>query len=90
VPEKTITQEMRQEGFNNYETTDDHGMLIYGVAQDQLGKRYYMVKNSWGVESPYKGMWYASVPFVAYKTMSIVVNKNVLSKELKNKLGIRN
>jgi len=90
VPEKTITQEMRQEGFNNYETTDDHGMLIYGVAQDQLGKRYYMVKNSWGVESPYKGVWYASVPFVEYKTMNIVVNKNVLSKELKSKLGIKN
>ena len=89
VPEKTITQEMRQEGFNNYETTDDHGMLIYGVAQDQNGKRYYMVKNSWGVESPYKGMWYASVPFVEYKTLNIVVHKDVLSKELKNKLGIK-
>ena len=89
VQEKTITQEMRQEGFNNYETTDDHGMLIYGIAQDQTGKRYYMVKNSWGVESPYKGMWYASVPFVEYKTIDILVNKNILSKELKKKLGIQ-
>jgi len=89
VPEKTITQEMRQEGFDNYETTDDHGMLIYGVAHDQDGKRYYMVKNSWGVESPYKGMWYASIPFAQYKTIDILVNKEVLSKELKNKLGIK-
>jgi len=88
VSEKTITQEMRQEAFDNYETTDDHGMLIYGVAQDQTGKRYYMIKNSWGVDSPYKGTWYISLPFVQYKTLSIVVNKNVLSKELKNKLGI--
>jgi len=90
VPEKTITQEMRQEGFNDYETTDDHGMLIYGIAQDQNGTRYYMIKNSWGVENPYKGTWYISLPFVQYKTLSIVVNKNVLSKELKEKLKINN
>jgi len=88
VPEKTITQEMRQKAFDDFETTDDHGMLIYGLAQDQNGNRYYMVKNSWGVDSPYKGFWYASLPYVQYKTLTIVVNKNVLSKELKNKLGI--
>ena len=90
VPEKTITQEMRQEAFDDYETTDDHGMLIYGIAQDQNGNRYYMIKNSWGVNNPYKGIWYVSRPFVQYKTMSIIVNKDVLSKELKAKLGIKN
>jgi aminopeptidase C len=89
VPEKNITQAMRQEGFDNYETTDDHGMLIYGIAEDQNGSNYYMVKNSWGTNNPYKGVWYASVPFVQYKTISIVVHKDVLSKELKNKLGIK-
>jgi aminopeptidase C len=89
VPEKKITQEMRQEGFDDYETTDDHGMLIYGIAQDQNGTKYYMIKNSWGTDNPYKGTWYISVPFVQYKTISIVVNKNVLSKELKDKLGIK-
>ena len=89
VPEKTITQKLRQEGFDNYETTDDHGMLIYGIAQDQNGKRYYMIKNSWGVENLYKGVWYVSLPFVQYKTISIVVHKDVLSKNLKNKLGIK-
>ena len=89
VPEKTITQEMRQNGFDNYETTDDHGMLMYGIAQDQNGTKYYMIKNSWGTENPYKGTWYISTPFVQYKTMSIVVHKDVLSKDLKNKLGIK-
>jgi len=90
VPEKTITQAMRQEAFDNYETTDDHGMHIYGIAQDQNGTRYYMIKNSWGVNNQYKGTWYISLPFVQYKTLSIVVNKNVLSKELKEKLKINN
>jgi aminopeptidase C len=89
VPEKTITQELRQQAFDNYETQDDHGMLIYGTAKDQNGSKYYLVKNSWGTATPYKGTWYASVPFVAYKTITIVVHKDVLSKELKNKLGIK-
>jgi aminopeptidase C len=89
MPEKTITQELRQTGFDNYETQDDHGMLIYGTANDQNGTKYYLVKNSWGTSSPYKGSWYASVPYVAYKTINIVVHKDVLTKELKNKLGIK-
>ena len=89
VPEKKITQEMRQIGFDNYETTDDHGMLIYGTAQDQNGSKYYLVKNSWGTDNPYRGTWYASVPFVTYKTTCITVHKDVLSKELKNKLNIK-
>jgi aminopeptidase C len=89
VPEKKITQELRQQGFDNYETTDDHGMLIYGTAQDQNGTKYYLVKNSWGTDSPYKGIWYASAPFVEYKTIDIMVHKDVLSKELKKKLGIK-
>ena len=89
VPEKKITQEMRQVAFDNYETTDDHGMLIYGTAQDQNGSKYYLIKNSWGTDNPYKGTWYASVPFVTYKTTCITVHKDVLSKELKNKLNIK-
>ncbi|GHT58368.1 aminopeptidase [Bacteroidia bacterium] len=89
VPEKKITQQMRQKGFDNYETGDDHGMLIYGKAQDQNGSKYYLVKNSWGTASPYNGIWYASVPFVEYKTISVVVHKDALPKNIKNKLGIK-
>ncbi|MDR0733055.1 MAG: aminopeptidase [Dysgonamonadaceae bacterium] len=89
VPEKKITQEMRQESFNNYETCDDHGMLIYGKAQDQNGGNYYIVKNSWGTANPYKGIWYASTPFVEYKTISIVLHKDALPKAVKNKLGLK-
>jgi aminopeptidase C len=88
VPEKQITQELRQEAFDNYETTDDHGMLIYGTAQDQNGTLYYLVKNSWGTDSPYKGVWYASAPFVAYKTLTIVVHKDAIPKGIRKKLGL--
>lgn len=89
LPEMTVTQQMRQEAYDNWETTDDHGMLIYGLAKDQNGKQYFMVKNSWGLAGKYKGLWYASEAFVAYKTMNIVVHKNAIPKEILKKLNIK-
>ena len=86
-PQKWCTQEERQEAYDNWETTDDHGMLIYGIAKDQEGNDYYMVKNSWGKAGKYEGLWYASKAFVRYKTMNIVVNKNALPKEIAKKLA---
>lgn len=86
LPEMEITQEMRQESFDNWETTDDHGMLIYGIAKDQNGKEYYMVKNSWGTNNKYKGTWYISKAFVAYKTINILLHKDAIPKAISNKL----
>ena len=86
--ELEITQEMRQEAFDNWETTDDHGMLIYGIAKDQNGKEYFMVKNSWGESGKYKGIWYASKAFVAYKTMNILVHKDAIPADIAKKLGL--
>jgi len=88
LPEKAVTQESRQEGFDSWETTDDHGMVIFGIAKDQNGKEYYMVKNSWGKAGKYKGIWYASKAFVAAKTMNIMINKNAIPTEIKAKLHI--
>ena len=88
APEVNVTQEMRQEAYDNWETTDDHGMHIYGVAKDQKGKEYYMVKNSWGEFGDYKGTWYMTKTFVKYKTMDIMVNKNAIPKDIRKKLGI--
>ena len=86
--ELEITQEMRQKGYDNWETTDDHGMQIYGIAKDQDGKEYFMMKNSWGNYGPYDGFWYVSKPYVAYKTMNIIINKNAVPKAIRKKLGI--
>ena len=91
LPEKTITQQMRQDAFDNWETTDDHGMQIFGTAKDQNGKRYYMVKNSWGtVKSDYKGIWYISEAFMQYKTNDVLVHKNAIPKDILKKLKIKN
>ena len=87
--EMVITQEMRQDGYDRKTTTDDHGMHIYGVAKDQNGTNYFMVKNSWGETGKYKGIWYASDSFVRYKTLNIVVHKDALPKHIAKKLGIK-
>ena len=87
--EKVITQEMRQIAYDNKETTDDHGMHIYGLAKDQNGNNFFIVKNSWGKAGDYEGLWYASDAYVRYKTLNIVVHKDALPKSIKKKLGIK-
>jgi len=87
--EQVVTQEMRQDGYDRKTTTDDHGMHIYGIAKDQKGTLYFMVKNSWGEAGKYKGIWYASDAFVRGKTLNIVVHKDALPKHIAKKLGIR-
>ena len=88
-PQKWCTQEERQLAYDNWETTDDHGMVIYGIAKDQEGNEYYMVKNSWGKSGKYDGIWYASKAFARYKTMNILVHKDALPKHIAKKLGIK-
>ena len=86
-PEKNITEQMRQEAFDDYSTQDDHGMLIIGLAKDQTGKKYYIVKNSWGPDRGRDGgMVYVSEAYLRYKTISIVVNRGAVPQELLKKL----
>ena len=83
------TQEWRQAEFDKKTTTDDHGMHIYGIAKDQFGRKFYMVKNSWGITGKYQGMWYCSEAFVAGKSIDLVIHKDALPKDIAKKLGIK-
>ncbi|MBO4635288.1 MAG: aminopeptidase [Bacteroidales bacterium] len=84
-----VTQELRQQWFDEKTSTDDHGMHLYGIAKDQNGVKYYLIKNSWGETGAYKGVWYMSENFVKGKTLNFVVNKNAVPKEILKKLGIK-
>lgn len=86
--ESEVTQEKRQEEYDNWTLTDDHGMLIYGIAKDQTGREYYMVKNSWGITGEYEGTWYMSKNFILAKLMDFMINKNAIPKDIRKKLGI--
>ena len=86
--EAKISEEQRQAAFDNYSTTDDHGMHIVGLVKDQNGKEYYIVKNSWGESNDYKGYMYVTKEFVKYKTISILLHKNAIQKPIKSKLGL--
>lgn len=88
VVEKQPTQESRQIDFDNKTMTDDHGMQIYGIAKDQNGNKFYMVKNSWGDTGKYHGLWYASEAYVKGQTLDLMFNKESLPKDLRKKLGI--
>lgn len=86
VPELEPTAEQRQQRFDNWELTDDHGMLIFGIAKDQHGKVYYMVKNSWGETGDYKGIWYMTKNFIVANTMDFMVNKNAIPADILQKM----
>jgi bleomycin hydrolase len=87
-PEMEITQENRQLAFDNYETTDDHGMHIVGLTKDQNGREYYIVKNSWGVTNDYKGYLYVTKNYVKYKTTAFLLNKGGIPAAIRKNLGI--
>ena len=86
--ELVVTEEMRQKAFDNYTTTDDHGMHIVGLSKDQNGKEYYIVKNSWGSSNDYKGYLFMTKEFVKYKTTDIMLHKGGLPGSIAKKLGI--
>ncbi len=89
--EQSISQELRQTEFENYNTTDDHLMHIVGVAKDQNGTKYYKVKNSWGTQSDrtkYDGYIYMSVPYLKLKSISVLLHKNALPLSLKKTLKL--
>ncbi|MCB9248350.1 MAG: aminopeptidase [Ignavibacteriales bacterium] len=87
--EKNITQEMRQDAFETFDVTDDHLMQLVGIAEDQNGTKFYYTKNSWGTEGKiYDGYWYMSEPYVRLKTIAIMVHKDSIPQNIKEKLGL--
>lgn len=89
IKEIEVTQELRQDYYDEKTSTDDHGMHLYGTAKDQNGTKYYLIKNSWGETGEYKGIWYMSENYVKGKTLNILVNKNAVPKDILKKIGLK-
>jgi bleomycin hydrolase len=85
--EVAVTAELRQKGYDNKTTTDDHGMHIVGLYKDQNGTKYLLVKNSWGTNNYPKGYLFVSEAYFRYKTLNIYLNKGGISSDLKKKLS---
>ena len=86
--EGAATQEERQKMFDNYLTTDDHGMQITGLYTDQNGKEYYKVKNSWGVKNDQEGYLYVTKNFLKLKTTALLLHKDGVPKDIRTKCKI--
>lgn len=86
--EVVVTAELRQKGYDNKTTTDDHGMHIVGLYKDQNGTKYLLVKNSWGTGNYPKGYLYVSEQYFRYKTINIYLNKGGISSDLKKKINL--
>jgi bleomycin hydrolase len=83
---KNITQQIRQTAFDNYTTTDVHNMHIIGIAENNKGKRFYIVKNS-SDQRNCGGYIYMSKEYLLLKTISVMVNKSAIPKEIKDKVS---
>lgn len=89
IAEVQVTPELRQKWFESFKTTDDHLEHITGITKDQNGNKYYITKNSWGTGGNSTGYHNMSESYVRGKTVSIMVHKNSIPKEIRGKLGIK-
>ena len=90
LPEAVMpTQELRQQQFDDWTFTYDHVMLIYGIARDENGRTYYMVKNSWGTSGDYDGIWYMSSDYMALNTTYLFLNRKALPSKLRKDIKIK-
>jgi bleomycin hydrolase len=87
-PERTVTQETRQQDFETFRTVDDHLMHLTGLYKDQNGTPFYKTKNSWGEGNDLKGYLFMSKAYVQMRTVSIMVHRDAIPKDIRKKLGL--
>jgi bleomycin hydrolase len=88
IKEQAYSPELRQQLYEDLTTQDDHLMHLVGLEQSAAGKYFFKVKNSWGEVGPFKGYIAVSEPYFAINTVSLILPKAAISKELKKKLGL--
>lgn len=83
---KNITQQIRQAAFDNRTAEDVHNMHIIGMAKDEKGNPFYILKNS-SDNNDCGGYLYMSKDYLLLKTISVMVNKNAIPKVIRFKVG---
>jgi len=86
--EVEVTQEIRQQWYETFQTTDDHLMHVTGIAHDQYGEKFYITKNSWGETGKYKGFVHMSENYFRGKCIGFMIHKDAIPKELRKKMGL--
>lgn len=89
-PDRIVTQEVRQKDFESFKTVDDHLMHLTGLFKDQNGKLFYKTKNSWGEDRnpEMKGYLYMSRAYIQMRSISIMVHKDGIPKDIRRKMGL--
>ncbi|HTJ51058.1 MAG TPA: C1 family peptidase [Cyclobacteriaceae bacterium] len=87
--EALYNQSIRQSLYENLTTQDDHLMHLVGIEKSKQGKKFFLVKNSWGEVGPYKGFIHVSEAYFAINTVSLVIPKAAIDVALRGKLGIK-
>lgn len=89
-PDRIVTQEVRQKDFESFKTVDDHLMHLTGLFKDQDGKLFYKTKNSWGEDRnpEMKGYLYMSRAYIQMRSISIMVHKDGIPKDIRRKMGL--
>src|SRR5690606_38705592 len=87
-PEIKDTAEMHQKAFDDYQSRDDNDTQIIGTSKGLNCKPYYIIKNSWGEKNDYNGYLYVTKHYVRYKTTAFLLNKNALTADIRQKLGL--
>jgi len=90
-PDRKVTQENRQYDLEHFNTVDDHLMHLTGIYKDQNGNYFYKTKNSWGTgrNEEMGGYLYMSRSYVMMRAISILVHKDGIPKEIRQKMGIK-
>ena len=59
---------------------EGHGMAIVGIAHDDKGEQYFIMKNSWGTDGPNKGLEYVPFDYFKKHTVSVVMTKKAYGR----------
>ena len=75
------TERAVREGHGVCWESKNHAMSIVGLAHDEKGERYFVMKNSWGANRPHGGLDYLSFDRFRRSTLSVCMPRETFFSE---------